>query len=61
MADLAEGRGWVEYGDGGVSAPGWLATVAVRLICAGWVPHDRVFGGGGALSRIERGPVQGCS
>src|SRR4249919_851330 len=38
------------------SAPGALRRFAVRLIFAGWVPHDRVFGGGGALSRIERGP-----
>lgn len=31
MIDIAEGRAWVEYGDDGVSAPGFHVDARSRL------------------------------
>ncbi len=46
----------------GVRGPGQRVVVDAwsRLICAGWVPQDRVFGGNGTAGLvIERGRVFG--
>ncbi len=43
------GRGGMRRGDRGVRVPGQRVVVDAwsRLICAGWVPQGRVFGGSG--------------
>ena len=39
---------------GRARSAGW--STRGQLICAGWVPHDRVFVGAGGWSRVERRP-----
>ena len=61
MTDLARGGGSVEYGGGGVSAPGSLVDARSRLICAGLVIRMTVSASEAAASLESSVARQGCS
>ena len=47
-------RGMCLYGPAGGFWARGMSRHAVRLICAGWLPHDRCSSGAFRLSKIER-------